>query len=168
MFICQACIWLRVTTSLGNFLEINYRMETINIIFLHCQICTVNTIIVIIIISFILDIDILGISNNTMSKQFACKTDTWMQVLNMSWFLGTRENWVACVDGQREYYNLLFGNRLSSITSLLYGSMEEQGIQSHHCSKEDLATCHWSTPKCLFLWAPRGKVNTVIFLTSHC
>lgn len=63
-----------VTTSLGNYLEINYRVCTIKIIFLHCQSHTVDNIIVII-IPCIPDIDMLGISNTIKSKQLSWETN---------------------------------------------------------------------------------------------
>jgi len=51
-------------------------MGTIKIIFLHCQNCTVDTIIVIIIIiPFIFDIDTLGILSYAMSRQLTCEAN---------------------------------------------------------------------------------------------
>lgn len=56
---------------------------------------------------FILDIGMLRILSNAMSKELTCETNRWMQVFEMNWFLDTGENEAACVEGQQERYKLL-------------------------------------------------------------
>lgn len=42
-----------------------------------------------------------------MSKKPIYNTNLCAQVFEEGWFLDTGENWVACVAGQEEHYNLL-------------------------------------------------------------